>query len=145
MSKEDYSVMMKTLSGNLAEGDPSAGSAHTPAVGHLPVEQVKATVQGKSEASTESTEAGNNVKVEFGFEIESVVARLYDGSSNLVSTFQTFMANFYSRLFFADCWLGAKGSRTFIGICRRQNDNRLWKNAGRWFNGCESISLQLYG
>lgn len=93
---------MKILSGNLAEGAPPAGSvqaqAQAPKKEAQPAEQTPRQQSGQEQVKVEATveaappgqaptAAGNGVKMEFAFEIESIAASLYDGSSNLVSTY----------------------------------------------------------
>lgn len=89
-SREDYGVVMKTLSGNLAEGAPPGSTevaAEKKPTTSADKKKDNENVEVKVEANIESTgsvEASNRTKMEFLFEIESIAAQLYDGSSNLV-------------------------------------------------------------
>lgn len=97
MSQEDYATIMKTLSGNLAEGGaekaappPPAPVAHTASVSKTKEKETPMSaekrVQTKTATTTPPTSPAEKSakRIVFSFKMDEVAASLFSGSSHLV-------------------------------------------------------------
>lgn len=92
MTEEDYETILKTLSGNLAEGN-DLSSEMSPSVN--PSTGLERNIAERRQGSTEKAEPGNDgsqmsdseaKSLVFSFKLDEIAALLYRGSSNLVCT-----------------------------------------------------------